>query len=243
MNTTIIQIEEVIQEMKQGFSKPFLCRSDNGDEYIVKGMVSTRKSQISEWICGHLAKLIGLPIADFSLVEIPYELWEELPFPLNEIGYGIAFGSKKVSGVNWVEKFNAESIPESLQCKVIAFDLWIKNMDRCVENPNLLYQAEQQKLIIIDHNNAFDQSFDIDLFLESHIFRDVFSLFDDMVNRAKMEESFNEALMHFEEIYNSLPKAWHWGNQEEDIPVNYDFQFVRNTLERLNITGELWGMK
>ncbi len=243
MNTAIIQIEEVIQEMEQGFSKPFLCRSDNGDEYIVKGMVSTRKSQISEWICGNLAKLIGLPVADFSLVEIPYELWEELPYPLNEIGYGIAFGSKKVSGVNWVEKFNAESIPKSLQHKIIAFDLWIKNMDRCIENTNLLYQTEQQKLVIIDHNNAFDPSFDIDTFLENHIFRNAFLLFNDMVYRAEIEESFNEALVHFEEICNNLPSAWYWSNQEEDIPVDYDFQFVRNSLERLNIIGELWGVK
>lgn len=201
MNTNIIQLDEVIREMAQGFSKPFLCRSENGDEYIVKGLGSTRRSQISEWICGNLAKILGLPIADFSFVEISSELWEELPDHFRNLGSGIAFGSKKVAGVNWLERFNAQDISEDLQRKLIAFDLWIKNMDRTLNNPNLLYQAQNKTLVIIDHNQAFDPQFNLDDFLETHIFREVFAHYNDLINRIEVESVFSNALAHLDDGY------------------------------------------
>lgn len=34
-----------------------------------------------------------------------------------------------------------------------------RNMDRTRANPNLLYQAESERLVIIDHNLAFDKDF------------------------------------------------------------------------------------
>ncbi len=230
--------------MEQGYSKPFLCKAENGDEYIVKGLQSTRESQISEWICGNLAKALDLPIADFSLVEIPEALWEELPPPLAGIGPGIAFGSKKVTGVNWLEQFNAEDISPDLQRNIIIFDLWIKNMDRNIGNPNLLYQAKNKQLVIIDHNSAFDQHFDPCTFLDTHIFRNAFPyICDDMMNMAEFEQSLHAALAYFDDICDNLPPSWLWMNLEEDIPSNYDFEFARTTLERLNQPGELWRTK
>ncbi len=244
MNTDIIQLVEVIRVMEQGLSNPFLCKAENGDEYIVKGEVSGRKSQISEWICGNLAKILELPIAEFSFVEIPEALWEELPPLLKPIGRGIAFGSKKEKSVNWFEGFSADAVPIELQQKIIAFDLWIKNMDRSIGNPNLLYQAKRKELVIIDHNNAFDSDFDNRDFLDTHVFKGSFSaIYSDMMNRSKIEKDFNNALAHLDEICNNLPSSWQWVNYEEDLPANYDYRFMCSTLERLNIPDELWRIK
>lgn len=244
MNTDIIQLVEVIRVMRQGYSKPFLCTAENGDEYIVKGEMSGRKSQISEWICGNLAKKLGLPIAEFSLVEIPIVLWEELPLSLKRIGPGIAFGSKKVEVANWLEESAVDIIPRELQQKIIAFDLWIKNMDRTRINPNLLYQAEEEGLVVIDHNNAFDNTFDHQDFLDTHIFNEAFSeIYSDIVNRNQFEKDFNDALAHLPDICNNLPSSWEWENHEEDLPTNYDFAFVNKTLKRLNMPNELWRIK
>lgn len=244
MNTSIVQLVEVIRVIEQGFSNPFLCKAENGDEYIVKGEASGRKSQISEWICANLAKKLGLPIAEFSLVEIPFELWEELPPPLKSIGPGIAFGSKKADVVNWLEGFTIDMIPRGLQQTIVAFDLWIKNMDRTICNSNLLYQVEGIGLIVIDHNNAFDEAFDHQEFLDNHIFKDAFSdIYSDIVRRDQLEEDFNNALVHLTDICNNLPRSWQWVNYEEDIPTDYNFGFVNHALNRLNIPNELWRIK
>lgn len=240
LNSEVILLDEVIRELDQGFSRPFLCRSEAGDEYIVKGIQSNRRSQISEWICGNLAKILGLPIAEFSLVEVPFELWEELPKSLKGIGSGVSFGSKKVARASWFEQFNTDFVPIELQCRIIAFDLWIKNMDRNRMNPNLLYQADNDELIIIDHNNAFDHCFDFQSFVETHIFRKALSYYDDIINRSEIESCFDRALKYVDDICNTLPASWKWANLEEDLPADYDFEFMRRTLGRVKVSGELW---
>ncbi|PWD86343.1 DUF3037 domain-containing protein [Ignatzschineria cameli] len=39
---------------------------------------------------------------------------------------------------------------------------------------------------------------------------------------------------------NTLPTSWKWANLEEDLPADYDFEFVRRTLGRVKMSGELW---
>lgn len=239
--TQPIQIIEVIDKMTQGLSEPILCKCENNEEYIVKGIGAGRSSQISEWICANLARCLGLPIAQFALVEIPDVLYDELPSHLRSIGSGVAFGSKKVQGSNWFEGVGVNRISKDLQRKTLVFDLWIKNMDRTRGNPNLLYQAESNSLVIIDHNLAFDKDFTLKDFLETHLFAGCFTdVVSDWVVRAEMEAWLQQALASLDEICHNLPKEWSWSNPEHDLPVNYDFEFMRQSLERCMIMGKLW---
>ena len=62
-----IEIIEVIRRSTQGVTEPFICRGDNGKIYFVKGKGAGRRSLVAEWIAGHLAIALGIPIAPFSL--------------------------------------------------------------------------------------------------------------------------------------------------------------------------------
>jgi len=239
--TKPIQIIEVIDKMTQGMSEPILCKCENNEEYIVKGLGAGRSSQISEWVCANLAQSLGLPVADFALVEVSEVLYDELPSRLRSIGSGIAFGSKKVQGPSWFEGVGTGHVSEELQSKILIFDLWIKNMDRTSGNPNLLYQAESESLVIIDHNLAFDKDFNSSDFLATHVFADCFAdIANDLVARAEMEVWLQKALATLDEVCNNLPREWEWSNVECDLPVNYDYGFMRQVLERCEQKGKLW---
>lgn len=240
--TQPVSIIGIIGKTIQGKSDPYLCVGENNAEYIVKGLGSRRHSQISEWICANLALRLGLPIPDFTLVDIPEELYEELEgTSFKSIGSGIAFGSKKIEAPNWFEGRSLGLVDEELQRKILVFDLWIKNMDRTRINPNLLYQAESGSLIIIDHNLAFDQDFALRRFLETHLFADRFAeVAYNLVKRMEMEDWLQSALVALDEICDNLPSEWEWLNLECDIPTNYDFEFMRQALGRCAVRGALW---
>ncbi len=67
-------ITEIIYRSEQGITQPYICRADDGEIYFVKGRGAGRRSQICEWISGHLAQQFALPIADFALLEVPNAL-------------------------------------------------------------------------------------------------------------------------------------------------------------------------
>lgn len=80
--TQPIQIIEVIDKMTQGLSEPILCKCENNEEYIVKGLGAGRSSQISEREWSNLA--CDLPVNyDFKFMRQALErcmvkgkLWE-----------------------------------------------------------------------------------------------------------------------------------------------------------------------
>ena len=89
-----VEIIEVIRRSEQGKTRPFICRGNDNQTYFVKGQYAGQRSQICEWIAGRLAKLMGLPVAPFTLVEIPEELLElDSELKLKDSGAGLALGS------------------------------------------------------------------------------------------------------------------------------------------------------
>jgi hypothetical protein len=99
----IVQITEVIREADQGMSKPILCTGEDGHRYYVKWQQTNRPSLWREWIAGHLAQALDLPIAPFNLVQVDEALLRELPFELRAIGSTPAFGSQELPGLTWYE--------------------------------------------------------------------------------------------------------------------------------------------
>jgi hypothetical protein len=158
-----VQIIEIIEQSTQGATKPFICRGDDKQIYFVKGYGAGRRGQICEWVAGLLGKKLGLPIAEVEIVDILEELLEDGAVPnSNELGVGPAFGSRKVLASEFV--FSAVSkVPPSLQRDILAFDWWIRNGDRILTqmggNPNLLWISGDERLVMIDHNQAFDRDF------------------------------------------------------------------------------------
>ncbi|MFB9241010.1 HipA family kinase, partial [Massilia antarctica] len=95
-----MQIIEVIDRSEQGITKPFICRGDDGKIYFVKGRGAGRRSLLCEWIAGNLGLSLGLPIAPFTVVDVPGALISLASREdLNELGSGPAFGSLRLQVV------------------------------------------------------------------------------------------------------------------------------------------------
>lgn len=169
----MIQIVEIVGRSEQGVTRPFICRGDDGNTYFVKGIGAGRQSQVYEWIAGGLALELSLPIAPFDIVAVPEELVAVSP-NYRELGAGPAFGSLKqtIMELNYAM---VDEVPVELQQAVLAFDWWIRNNDRMLTesggNPNLFWEPEEGRLVIIDHNQAFDPRFSVEDFLDYHVFR------------------------------------------------------------------------
>ena len=184
----MLQIQTIMDRAEQGITSPFICMAENSLEYFVKGLHATRASQINEWIGGNMAQALSLPVAPFDLLKVGEELYEELPARMKEIGKGICFGSQTQKGYALLEPADIPRIDIVMQRQIATFDWFIRNEDRTIGNPNLLYRNCDNPLIVIDHNCAFDTGFNPKNFLQNHIFSSAFKqVLEDWVLQEEME--------------------------------------------------------
>lgn len=224
MNQPTVVIEEVLGRAQQGMTHPFICRGDDGDIYYVKGFGAGRRSQICEWVAARLANLFGLPIAEYALADTPQELVMYSTFPgIRDLGSGIVFASRALPHVQELNVTTREHVPEELACDVLVFDWWLHNEDRHLTelggNPNLLWDVESEELVVIDHNQCFDPTFNAARFLDTHVFKDHWNrIFSDHIERAAYLGRMNRALAELEVIRASIPDSW-W-HVDEGVPAD-----------------------
>ncbi len=239
-----IEIVEIQRRATQGTTLPFLCQSNDGCLYFVKGKGAGNRSLICEWVAGNLAFELGLPIAPFDIVHVPEQLVETASnMNLADLGAGAAFGSKMLS-VTELTMVNLPDISDTVQRDVLAFDWWVRNSDRTLThkggNPNLFIEPETSDLVVIDHNLAFDRDFNKPEFLQSHAFsgqsRD---LLDDMIYRQQYSQRFREVLANWDEICDSVPKEWLFVDDEESVKTDFDFAEAFNMLTTCDC-GSFW---
>lgn len=231
-------IVEVLRRSEQGKSAPFLCRADDGYSYFVKGLHAGRESQIKEWLCGRLAETLGLPIAPFSLVDVPQELLDARLQPeARSLGLGPAFGSRLVEPVEWFNLGHRRRVAETLQRDVLAFDWWVRNADRTLSerggNPNLLWDLGQDRLVVIDHNLSFDPDFNIADFFGLHVFSAAASgLVGDLWRREEMSERLMKALEVWPQAVRELPPEWRYSDPEQTLPCRFEPDAALDCLRR-----------
>lgn len=204
-------------------TKPILCRGEDGQRYYVKGQQTDRASLWREWIAGHLAQALDLPIAPFALVQVDELLLRELSPDLRLLGSTPAFGSVECPNVAWYENSLSADVNAQLRQGVLVFDWWIRNGDRQIGNTNMLWEPVDERLVIIDHNQAFDDDFDPATFITHHVFADEWiGLSQDFVLHADWEKRMAAALSMARWACDNAPPEWHWANAEQDIPAAYD---------------------
>ena len=183
----MIEIDRIIREMKQGQTVPYLCHGNDGNQYIVKGSSTTYRGLICEWVCGQLAKIIGLPVPDFEIVYIDRNLVEYEDYNLEE---GDWFASKYEENIQDILFYQITSLDSKLLKLLFVFDYWIKNGDRtlteCGGNPNLFIRSDLCSFVVLDHNLAFDDNHqtEFEQFKKNHVsstvwFTEQRDLFDD----------------------------------------------------------------
>lgn len=235
-----LTIVEIIKQADQGLSSPFLCRADDGELYFVKGRASGRASLWAEWLAGHLGQAFGLPIPAFFIAEVPAALIRECPPELRPLGAGPAFASRNTDGCQWLELAAAPGVDKALQRDILVFDWWLRNGDRTRGNPNLLWHSGRRKLVVIDHNQAFDKDLSAAKFWEHHLFasqRD--AVFADLAEQAHYAERLHAALSVWEEACDNVPPDWFWENDEQDVPANFDPVAARALAARCS-TPDFW---
>lgn len=236
----VLQIVEVLGQAEQGKSLPYLCRAEDGNLYYVKGQQTNRSSLWAEWICAHLAQAMNLALPPFSLVQVDESLLQELPRDLQAIGSLPAFGSRQHPNAAWLEVGIARQVPVKVQQDVLVFDWWVQNTDRLTGNTNLLWDADKEALVVIDHNLALGPDFDAEEFLQHHVFADQWpSVTDDLVSREQFSQRLMAALPAAEKACQTAPEAWLWENSEFDLPARFDPALALRVLSRC-ATLELW---
>ena len=238
----MVQIVEIAGRSEQGVTRPFICRGDDDNTYFVKGIGAGRRSQVCEWVAGRLALELGLPVAPFEIVDVPEELVEASP-DFQDLGCGPAFGSLRQT-IMELSYAMVEQVPVKLRRDVLAFDWWIRNNDRMLTesggNPNLFWAPEEGRLVIIDHNQAFDLDFSAEDFIEYHVFGNArVGLFDDDLRRAAYRRSFCSALEKWQEICDEIPEAWYYQDPEMTVKADFDLDLMFSLLNRC-ATDALW---
>ena len=237
-----VQIVEILRPAEQGRSGPYVCRGEDGSTYFVKGRNTGRRSQITEWICAHLARELGLPLAPFEMVEIVPELLAETPKNMREVGAGLSFGSREYPQALWFELDQVGKTDIRLQRDILVFDWWVHNTDRLSSNSNLLWDATREKLVVIDHNMAFDPVFVPREFLDYHIFRrQADHILEYLVEQAVYQDRLRNALAAWDTAVNSIPDTWWWVDDECTVATEFDIEAAHSLLQRCE-SGNFWGM-
>lgn len=233
-----VQIIEVIRRSEQGVTLPFICRGDDGNTYFVKGKGAGRQSLIAEYIGGRLAQKFGLPVADFEIVDIPEKLIRAAILPdIADLGAGLAFGSQGLQHVQELLFSQLKLLSEQTCKDILVFDWWIHNKDRTLGprggNPNLLWSQTEKRLVVIDHNVAFESPFDTEIFAQAHIFSPFIpAVFGDLVERATYSQRLQDAFAEYDIACDNVPLEWWW--VDDGVPALFDKNAVRSFLSNFN---------
>lgn len=183
-----------------------------------------------------LGTAFGLPIPDYKILQLPTELIDcdsNLEFGL---GYDPLFGSAYQP---YLEEINREILaklnPQLLR-DIFIFDYWIRNDDRNFTskggNPNMFYRQSDQQVVVVDHNLAFDQEFDLNTFKHLHLGSSAWfdqELAETSINYYK--EKMNRAIAMFDSCCDNLPLEW---LQSSSVPSDWRADTLKQLTEYEN---------
>lgn len=242
MQNQKLQVIEIIRRIEDWTTRPFLCRCDDDELYVVKGMPCVPKKQlIAEWISAHLAKQIGISLPEFRIVYVDQILVEYIPDWKKDLHEGYAFATKYIPNVAPITFNQAHNNVEILDQKnIYLFDKWIKNADRTLSphggNPNIIYELANNQHYLIDHNLAFDHD-DVDEMFEQHVYSPLHRdwIFD-FVDKETAERTTIQAKSILKQVITTIPDEW--SLDDEDMH-NRLITFINNTVNRVE-SEEFW---
>ena len=147
---------EIRRLTKQGVMRPLWCRCDDGADYIVKSFSSGGAwPLILEWVAARLGRRLGLPIPNYRQVYISAELAEAwCAGGGSYLEAGWAFGSQYVPNPADFDESMVPLLTPDDRTRLLTFDWWIRNSDRRVNNPNLVWSHNEHRHYLIDHEKA-----------------------------------------------------------------------------------------
>ncbi|WP_395742495.1 HipA family kinase [Prosthecobacter sp.] len=247
-----ITITEVLGRAKQGMTRPFICRSDDGATCFVKGAYAGRRSLCCEWVANRLVRpmlpeaVLGVP--PFRMAEVPPALIKGSVMPdIRDLGAGRVFASMLVKDGLELEWSEAQAWPEETKALLLLLDLWLQNEDRSLSalggNPNLLVTPGRaleasggsdpprgERLWAYDFNLAFDPDFSRARFFDAHVFGSMLRQWPAGF-RESMTARLETALTEVRTIFAELPLEWLHLDGDESLPVQLDVEGVNSILQ------------
>lgn len=241
-----MRIIEIIDRSSQGITSPFICRAEDGAIYYVKGRHAGYRALCCEWVAGELARLWGLPVAPYAIVEVPSALVRGSVHPdALDLGVGPAFGSRQIEAaveLRWSDVVSG-SVRLELCAQILLFDWWVDNPDRTAGNPNLLWIVHEQQLRVIDHNLAFsshmmpnglvnftnEHIFGADLIADEYLARlePEFGIGPLTQAGIELEQFWEQHRGSLSPIWDALPEEW------TDAAPDFTLESVQIRLDRI----------
>ncbi len=238
MRAMRIAISEIITRSEQGVTKPFICLSDDGRKWFVKGLAGVGAEALrAEWLCGRLAKLLRLPIPDFAIAEVDEMLVASSAVKdVFELGRKYAFASKAVEGAQEISFTQAMTLPIELRARILLFDWWIRNEDRTLGaisgNPNIISTGSSPIAAhLIDHHNAFDATFSEGNFWRNHIFADAQVVWTPTWKRLESKRLL-AAAKKLVNAWDFMPEAWHPEGESTSLTSGLEQTKIAGILSR-----------
>ena len=231
------------ERTKMGVTRPFICQTEAGKWVIIKTLAMMPLSQLlAEMFGSILAREIGLPCPEVSFVEVTPESSNYVSAEWrNDLPVSTAFASKFMKNAKiakTTQAMNINYLDETNQKLLYMFDRWILNSDRTAStmgtgNINLLFDEQQQKILVIDHNLAFDET----ALFNEHIFSPKNRSWHlDWVDQDTFSKKAIDILSKFNDIYQSIPDNWFPIDDEEHQKMDAEINRIKAILSRITET-------
>lgn len=233
------QVIEIIERCAEGtcVSRPFRVRADDDQLYWIKGCGTgwNRNELCYELLAARIASSLLLPIAEHEVLNVQPAILEFCAVPgIRDLSAGAAFGSLHVNDAISLPPVEVSSVPQELRWGILLFDWWVQNEDRILGetggNVNLLWNPADKQLTVIDHNNAFDRSFDESVFFQNHVFHEERAQIPSAF-LLEQKQAFENMTNCFGELIRDFPDEW---VEQDDRPGDFNPKSVREILSRFD---------
>lgn len=84
-----------------------------------------------------------------------------------------------------------------------------------------MWNQVEKQIVVIDHNVAFETSFNRVIFAENHVFSSLIpSVFEDLTERATYGQCLQQAFTEYAPACNDIPPEWWW--VDDGVPALFD---------------------
>ena len=212
-----MNVTRYVTPLREGGSLPAIVEADDDGMYVLKfrGAGQGPKALIAEFICGELARYLGLRVPEIVFAELDVELSRTEPDPeiqdLLKASAGLNLALDYLPGSITFDPV-VDKVHSDLASRIVWFDSFITNVDRTSRNSNMLMWHKE--LWLIDHGAAlyFQHSWD---YWEEQSLKPFSQIRDhvllpwatDLAGAAKhLKEQLSVSV--FREIVAAIPNSW-----------------------------------
>lgn len=230
-----------------GITQPFICETECSRWFVVKTLNMMPIEQLlSELVGSTLARYIGLPCPAIELLYFDEKLATLVnPSWVSSITRETAVGSLYYAQSTIAQTAEAKNVgyfSETQQKELYMFDRWICNSDRTASklgtgNINLLFDKVEQRILVIDHNLAFDKNTENEF--SNHLFAPSNREWRlDWVDKQNFTDNAINLLNNFDNLYEIFPDDW-FNNDEYCHRIEKYIEKVKLILTRIK-SPEYW---